>query len=163
MILCCKSNHPLHLTAAPPDIAGSFNQIAVCNYPDMCKRLFFESKFMEIISEFIANGVPRNGIISDAEEFENSQIEKIPGILMKRLDSPPSIVDLARDLSLNTTTMKCGFKKMFGEPIFTHHRNMRLGQAAATLLDTRKSILGECANSAILGRGSSNRPNAAET
>jgi AraC-like DNA-binding protein len=37
--------------------------------------------------------------------------------------------------------MKRGFKKMFGEPIFTHHRNMRLELAAAMLLDTRQSIL----------------------
>jgi AraC-like DNA-binding protein len=136
---------PLHLTAAPPDIAGSFIQIAACNYPDMCKRPFFESKFMEIISRFIANEMPRSGgvndKISDAGEFENSQIEKIPGILMERLGSPPSIADLARGLSLNTTTMKRSFKKMFGEPIFTHHRNTRLELAATMLLDTRKSIL----------------------
>ncbi|MDR1977211.1 MAG: AraC family transcriptional regulator, partial [Synergistaceae bacterium] len=127
-------------TAASPDVANAFLQIAVCNYPDKCKRLFFESKFMEIVSRIMANEVPNEDAFSRAGEFERSQIEKIPGILMERFDSPPSIPELARDLSLNATTMKRGFKKIFGEPIYAHHRNMCLERAAMMLLDTGKSI-----------------------
>ena len=135
-----KETRP-YLTAAPPDIAASFLQIAACDYPDRCKRPFFESKFMEILSRFIANELPRDGEVFDVGEFENAQIKKIPGILMERFNSPPSMAELARGLSLNTTTMKRGFKKMFGEPIYTHHRNACLERAAMMLLDTHKSVL----------------------
>jgi AraC-like DNA-binding protein len=128
------------VAAAPADISASFLQIAACDYPDRCKLPFFESKFMEIISRFIASELSGRDAPPDAGQLEDSRIKKIPGILMERSDSPPSIPELARDLSMNTTTMKRGFKRIFGEPIYEHHRNMRLELAAANLLDTNKSV-----------------------
>jgi AraC-like DNA-binding protein len=131
-----KQRGARHIAPAPPDIARSFLQIAACNYPDRCKRLFFESKFMEIVSRLIAGELPHSG----SGEFENSRIRRIPGLLMERSDALPSIPELARELSLNATAMKLGFKRMFGEPIYAHHRGARLELAAGMLLDTDKSI-----------------------
>jgi AraC-like DNA-binding protein len=128
------------IAAAPPDIANSFLQIAGCGYPDRCKRLFFESKFMEIVSKIAANELTRGGPSPGVGEFEASQIKRIPGILMERMDEPPSIPRLARELSLNTATMQRGFKEIFGRSIYAHHRDMCLERAAIMLSDTDKSI-----------------------
>jgi AraC-like DNA-binding protein len=137
--------------APPPDIAGSFLQIANCRYPVMSRQFFFESKFMEIMSRIIAHSLPVDDGVADLGvadmgatgmgEFETEQVKKIPGILMERIDDPPSIPELARELSLNATTMKSGFKKIFGEPIYARHRNLCLERGAMMLRDTRKSIL----------------------
>jgi AraC-like DNA-binding protein len=127
--------------APPPDIAGSFLQIANCRYPVMSRQFFFESKFMEIMSRIIAHSLPVDDGSTDMGEFETEQIKKIPGILMERVDNPPSIPELARELSLNATTMKSGFKKIFGEPIYARHRNLCLERGAMMLRDTHKSIL----------------------
>jgi AraC-like DNA-binding protein len=124
----------------PPDIAGSFLQIAHCNYPVRSRQFFFESKFMEIMSRIIAHNLPVDAAF-EMGGFDMEQIKKIPGILMNRIDRPPSIPELALELSMNATTMKSGFKKIFGEPIYAHHRNLCLEWGATMLLDTDKSIL----------------------
>jgi AraC-like DNA-binding protein len=73
--------------------------------------------------------------------FEAEQIRKIPRILMERIDDPPSIPELAHELSLSATGIKSGFKKIFGEPIYARHRNLCLERGAMMLLNTNKSIL----------------------
>jgi hypothetical protein len=45
------------------------------------------------------------------------------------------------ELSLNSTTMKKGFKNIFDEPIYAHHRNMCLNLAATLLLETDNQFL----------------------
>jgi AraC-like DNA-binding protein len=124
--------------ATPPDIGNSFLSIINCHCPNRAKRLFFECKFREILTQIIVHKMPtEESILGD---FENEQIKKIPGILIDRLNMPPSIEELARELSLNTTTMKRGFKEIFGRPVYTYHRDMCLERAAIMLLNTNKPI-----------------------
>jgi transcriptional regulator GlxA family with amidase domain len=59
---------------------------------------------------------------------------------MERIDSPPSITELARDLSVSAAKLKRGFKKIFGKPIYAYHRDICLERAADMLLDTNRSI-----------------------
>lgn len=130
------------LGAAPlTDITSSFLQIANCRYPVMSRQFFFESKFMEIMSRIIAHNLSVDNDVIDMGEFETEQIKKIPKMLMERIDRPPSIPELAHELSLSATNMKSGFKKIFGEPIYAHHRNLCLERSAIMLRDTDKSIL----------------------
>jgi AraC-like DNA-binding protein len=124
-----------------PDITSSFSQIAYCRYPVMSRQLFFESKFMEIMSMIIAHNLPIDEDMAGIGEFETKQIRKIPRILMQHIDKPPSIHELVHELFLSATTIKSGFKKIFGEPIYAHHRNLCLERGAMMLLNTNKSIL----------------------
>ena len=130
------------LLRAPQCMAGSFLQMLNCDYPARARRLFLEGKFMEILSRIIARGLPaeENGG-NGGDAFELERIRMIPGILMERINNPPSISELAHELSVNSTTMKKGFKNIFGEPIYTHHRNLCLSLAATLLLETDKSVL----------------------
>jgi AraC-like DNA-binding protein len=125
----------------PPDIVSSFLQIANCRYPATSRQFFFESKFMEIMPRMIAHNLSADDTTIDMGEFEETRIRKIPKMLMERIDRPPSISELARELTLSSTIVKFGFKKIFGEPIYVHHRNLCLERGAMMLLDTNKSIL----------------------
>ena len=129
------------LLRAPQCVAGSFLQMLNCDYPARAKRLFLEGKLMEVLSRILARGLPaeeNEGNGGDA--FELERIRRIPKILMERIDSPPSISELARELSVNSTTLKKGFKDIFGEPIYAHHRNLCLSLASTLLLETDKSV-----------------------
>ena len=153
----CHGNHKTEklptITTTPKDIAAAFLQIANCDYQRRVKRLFFESKFTEVISRIISRRLPADESPPDVAGFEESQIKKIPGILMERVDSPPSIPELARELSLCESKMERGFKRMFGAPIYAHHRNMCLEQAAMTLLDTDRSISEIASDAGYSGNG----------
>jgi AraC-like DNA-binding protein len=134
-----KRDNSRNDTFSPPDVANAFLQIITCNYPSPIKRLFFEGKFLEIIARIMANRMPP-GKTSALGKFETEQIGKIPGILMQRIDNPPSIHELALELSLSATNMKSGFKKIFGVPIYAYYYSMRLEYSATMLLDTDKSV-----------------------
>jgi AraC-like DNA-binding protein len=125
---------------APRDIAASFAQIASCDYPRRARNLFFESKFKEILARMIGYGLPKDKGPRDVRAFEAEQVKRIPLLLMERADAPPSLPELARELSLNATTMKRAFKELFGVPIYAYHRNLCLERAAAMLRDTSNTI-----------------------
>jgi AraC-like DNA-binding protein len=128
----------LSIAAASPGIINSFLQIVGCDYPSLLKRLFIDSKFREILTRIIAHDVCVEEFLGN--DFEIEQIKKIPGILMERIYTPPSIKELANELSINTTALKRGFKHIFGLPIYAYHRNACLELAAAMLLNTKKTV-----------------------
>jgi AraC-like DNA-binding protein len=72
---------------------------------------------------------------------------------MARLDSPPSIFEIARVLSMNTTKLKQGFKKIFGKPIYAYHHSMCLDRATIMLLNTNKSVLEIAIDAGYSGSG----------
>ncbi|MDR1514359.1 MAG: AraC family transcriptional regulator [Synergistaceae bacterium] len=126
--------------AAPSDIMSAFFQISGCDYPPKIKRPFVRNKIVEILLRIAARGLPPDKSRSRLGEFETERIKRIPGILMERIDSPPTIREIARELSLNSTAMKKGFTEIFGAPIYAHHRNLCLELAAGMLLDTKKAV-----------------------
>ncbi|MDR0686641.1 MAG: AraC family transcriptional regulator [Dysgonamonadaceae bacterium] len=135
---CDPKDKAYPVTLPSPDIANAFTQIINCDYPNRIKKLFIENKFREILTRIIANET--SVAESRTIDFETEQIKRIPQILMNRIDTPPSIAELARELMMNTTTMKKRFKNIFSLPIYAYHRNVCLELAAAMLLDTKKSV-----------------------
>jgi AraC-like DNA-binding protein len=134
-----KRDNSINDTFSPLDVTNAFLQITTCNYPNPIKRLFFESKFLEIITRIMGSRIPSNETYT-LGKFETEQIKKIPEILMRRIDNPPSIPELARELSLSATNMKSGFKKIFDTSIYAYYYNMRLEYATTMLLNTNKSV-----------------------
>jgi AraC-like DNA-binding protein len=122
--------------SAPPRVSYQFQRIANCDYPNRVKCLFFENAIREILLEFVVYKLPEKEALDIMGEFETEQIKSVPGILMERFDSPPSIAELARELSMSATKLKLGFKRIFGKPIYASHRDACLERAAAMLLDT---------------------------
>jgi AraC-like DNA-binding protein len=142
-----------HATTPPPDVVSSFLQVANCNYPHRVKRLFFENAFREIVVRLIAHELPNEETFTDMDEFEIEGIKSIPRILMEHLDSPPSISELARDLSISITRLTRGFKKIFGKPIYSYHRDICLERAAIMLLNTNRSIFDIAIDAGYSGGG----------
>jgi AraC-like DNA-binding protein len=115
--------------------------------------LCFENIFREVLLDLIAHELPGDETPSGMDSFEVERIKSVPGLLMARLSSPPSIAELARELSMNTTKLQDGFKKIFGKPIYACHRDACLERAALMLLDTGKSIFEIAAEAGYSGSG----------
>jgi AraC-like DNA-binding protein len=141
------------VTTSPPSVVNSFIQVANCNYPHRARRLFFENAFREILTRLIAHELPDDETSAGMDKFEVERIKSIPGILMERLDSPPSIPELARSLSISATRLTRGFKKIFGKPIYSYHRDICLERAAIILLNTNRPILDIAADAGYSGSG----------
>ncbi|MDR1579637.1 MAG: AraC family transcriptional regulator [Synergistaceae bacterium] len=124
----------------PPDVVNSLIHVANCNYPHQVRLMFFENMLQNILLRLMAHKLPEDEKLSDMSAFEAEQIRSVPGILMRHLDLPPSIQELARELSMSATKLKRGFKKIFGKPIYAYHYGACMERAAIMLLDTNRSI-----------------------
>lgn len=56
-------------------------------------------------------------------------------ILLQRLDSPPTLVELAQEVGLNECTLKQGFRQVFGTTAFGYFHDYAM-QQAQQLLET---------------------------
>jgi AraC-like DNA-binding protein len=128
------------LMPSPPDVVNALLNVANCNYPHRVRLMFFENMLQNILLRIIAHKLPEDENLSALNAFEAEQIRSVPGILTERLDLPPSIQELARELSMSATKLKRGFKKIFGKPIYAYHYNACMERAAIMLLDSNKSV-----------------------
>lgn len=128
------------IMSPPPDVVNSLLHVANCNYPHRVRLMFFENMLPNILLRIIAHKLPDDEKLSDLNAFETEQIRSVPGILTERLNLPPSIQELARELAMSATKLKRGFKKIFGKPIYAYHYSACMERAAIMLLDTSKSV-----------------------
>lgn len=123
-----------------PYINMAISQIMNCPYHSSLKRLYIESKSMELISYSIAQLVPLAKNRSDTFALRADDKERIlqaRDILISNLNSPPSLLELARQVGTNKTTLNKGFRQLFGTTTFEYLRIYRLERAKA-LLETRQ-------------------------
>jgi AraC-like DNA-binding protein len=60
-------------------------------------------------------------------------------LIEARLDHPPTLAEVARQIGLNEFKLKRGFKALFGKTVFSHLTEQRLELALRLLLDTDKT------------------------
>lgn len=127
-----------------PQVQSAFFQIQGCAIRDgNAKCLFIESRISEIIS-YICEARPGEKH-SDIDAFEREQIRKIPARMTADFLNPPTISELSRELGINITKLKKGFKQLYGTTIYGYHKKAKLEHARSLLLNTGLTIL-EVAN-----------------
>jgi AraC-like DNA-binding protein len=121
-------------------IQTCINSILNCDYSNGLKRLFLLSKTIELL-------------VLQAESFNNFQHSK-PGYikhdydkerivfardyLVKNIESPPTLVELAKIAGINEYKLKRGFKEMFNQTAFSYLADLRLDLAKRDLLEGKK-------------------------
>lgn len=128
--------------SASPELANTFLQIYNCKLPQKSKILFFESKIMEILCKIVSEEISEPSIFDQLQldEFEISQIKRVPKILMENLYDLPTINKLSRELAINKNKLAKGFKFVYGDTIFRYHRKMCLQKSIALLFNANKAI-----------------------
>ncbi|WP_169267182.1 helix-turn-helix transcriptional regulator [Brasilonema octagenarum] len=113
-------------------------QILRCPYRGIPKRIFLESKALELVSLVldqeieIHTGDDRT-IIQPLKPGTLDRIHYAQTLLQKNLHNPPSLVNLAQQAKLNECTLKRGFRQVFGTTVFGYLHNYRLEQARQLL------------------------------
>lgn len=69
-----------------------------------------------------------------------ARVRRAREILDRSLVSPPKVLDLARDLGVNVTTLQANFKAAFGTTVFGYVRHRRLEMGRSLILDHRLGI-----------------------
>jgi AraC-like DNA-binding protein len=115
----------------------ALQQILQCPFNGITKWIYLESKVWELMSLLIDQELERlqkPPIVPVLRRDDIDRIYHAREILLQRLDNPPSLVELARQVGLNDCTLKRGFRQVFGKTAFSCLHDYRLEQACQLLL-----------------------------
>ncbi|ATL49422.1 hypothetical protein COR50_20820 [Chitinophaga caeni] len=121
------------------------NSIKHCNYKDGLKKLFLQSKALELLAlqceQIEQHSLPQDPVL----RLSPQDIEKIyfvRDIIINHVQTPLSLVDLSRLAGLNEFKLKKGFKQVFGNTVFGYLHDYRLEMAQDWVRDPSKSLTG---------------------
>jgi AraC-like DNA-binding protein len=113
-----------------------------CRYAESLKRMFFFSKTIEmLVLQAEAFDKAYNGRVPFIKnDYDKERILFARDCLLKNIDSPPTLSQLARMAGLNEFKLKKGFKETFNQTVFEYLSDVRLETARNDLLNTGKSV-----------------------
>lgn len=123
-----------------PKMQIALRQILNCPYQGAIARMYLEGKVWELMALQLAQieGNTRPEIILKASDRDRLyQARKIMG---DRLDNPPSLTELARQIGFNECTLKRGFRQLFGTTVFGYLHQQRMEYARQLLLERELNI-----------------------
>lgn len=118
------------------------DQIYNCPYAGALLRLHLECKSLELIIRQLYE-MMETGERPLRRKMRPQDIERInqaKAILLEYLDSPPNLSELARQVGINTTKLKQGFREAFGITPYALVRQERLAQAQHLLREGQLNV-----------------------
>lgn len=131
------------LSPTLPAMQVAISQILHCPYQGLTQRLYLESKAQELLSLRLGQMVDIDPCVGSEKRLLLDDIERIhhaKKLLLSSMNSPPSLIELARLVGLNDCKLKIGFRQVFGTTVFGYLRNYRLEQAQALLAQEDMNI-----------------------
>ena len=130
------------------DMKMAIIQILGCPYTEAFRRVYLESKAIElIVLYFAALQHTQKDFHFTAPAFTTSDIAKIheaKAILGQDFENPPQLNELARQVGMNTDKLNQGFHKVFGTSVFGCFRQQKM-EEAKKLLESREMNVTEVA------------------
>src|SRR5690606_27552102 len=98
-----------------------------------------------VVNELLCSAVASISTLSDdpSEQYSERELRCLHAArnyIMKQLNSPPTIRQVARVAGMNETTLKKGFKAIFGETPFDFSVRCRMQQALVLLREESMSV-----------------------
>lgn len=112
-------------------------QILLCPYGDVVRRVYLQAKSLELMALILSQDVEaqkgrRSPLPLKPDHLD--RIHRAREILLKNLDQPLSLLELAKQVGLNDYSLKSGFKQVFGKTVFSYLHDYRMEQARFLLL-----------------------------
>lgn len=103
---------------------------------DRINQLEIESKALELLSIYFGKVLLNDRDANKRSQLSKKDLNKIKQaeeILLQRMESPPSLLELAKIVGLNDYKLKIGFKELFGTSTFAYLRDQRMERAMLLL------------------------------
>jgi len=126
--------------AVTPSIANCVRELMSCSYKGSMKRLYMESKALEMISLYCEANQAVAPSKSGLRKHDKIRLEEAKRTVLSNLEQPFTIRELARMTGLNEFKLKQGFRELFGMSIFELVRFGRMEKAIALLEEGRLNI-----------------------
>ncbi len=112
-------------------------------FQGMMQRIYLESKVLELLAlQFTQLVEAEQGkqAVSGLKPRQIDRIHQARDILIRQMNSPPSILDLAQQVGLHHMKLKQGFRQVFGTTVFGYLHDYRMQMALQLLQDGKLSV-----------------------
>lgn len=140
------------VSTTTPAMQVALHQILNCPYQGTTRRIYLESKALELIALRLDEAICQTTDYSASDNrsgknhvLKPSEIERIyhaQDILTQNLSNPPSIINLARQVALNEHKLKVGFRQVSNTTVFGYLHTRRMEQARMLLEESNMTITG---------------------
>lgn len=127
---CCLFETGLCVNA---QLYNTICKIKQCPYKGLSKKIYLESKIYELIALLVESADNK----SPDHRLTKTDIDNIhfaASLIRNNLKSPFTIQQLAKEVGMNQTKLKNGFKAIIGNTIFGYLQEIRMSQAEEYLL-----------------------------
>jgi AraC-like DNA-binding protein len=131
------------LRTISPAISIVLTQMLACPYQGVMKRLYCEGKALELMTLSLAQAEADARRPCPSPPLRPDDIERIhhaKDILLDKMDEPPSLLALARQVGLNDFKLKRGFRQVFGTTAFGYLHERRMERARQLLEERRFNV-----------------------
>ena len=118
-------------------------QIISCPYQGVIRRIYLESKVLELISLKLLQMTSLEKGVDNLPVTQSCNIERIrkaKEILTCKMDNPPSLLELAKSVGLTHTMLSRGFRELYGTTVFDYLRRQRLEKGRLLLEQDNMNI-----------------------
>ncbi|MDF5708871.1 MAG: AraC family transcriptional regulator [Nostoc sp. S4] len=126
----------LQIGTTTPQMQVALQQILQCPYQDMTQKMYLEGKIWELTALLLEQVKAKQDLPDPIWQLKPEDVDRIhyaKELLLNRLENPPSLTELARQVELNECTLKRGFRQVFGKSAFSYLHDYRLEQARQLL------------------------------
>ncbi len=114
------------------------NKLDMCfiKEADQINRLLLESYILELLSINIERLICKDNSKEYVSQLSRADMDRLAyarEILLNRLESPPTLLELSRIIHMNDCKLKRSFKQYFGKTVYEFIREQRLEKAFALL------------------------------
>lgn len=139
----CNQIHYSRIMSMTSSMFMTIHQILNCPYHGRIKQMYLESKAIELISHQLAHllSVERHcnaPLVLRSDDIE--RIHEARDILVRNMENPPFLLGLAKQVGINGTKLKRGFRQVFGTSVFGYLRSYRMEEARQLLADGKMSV-----------------------
>jgi len=128
----CNSIDFYHYGPLTPVMDSAIQQLLDCPYSGPLGLIYQESKAVELIAHKLAQIESSSKASPAPNRMRLDDIERVRHareILMRNLENPPRLYDLATAAGTSHTQLNKCFQKMYGTSVFGFLRKMRLEEA----------------------------------
>ena len=132
-----------HEATMLPWMETAAKQILDCPFEGVVKQLYLESKAIELIALYLHQcslNVHRRALSTQLCSDEIERIHLAKDIMLKNLEHPPSLLELAQRVGLNDYKLKRGFRQVFGTTAFGYLYHQRMEKARDLLKSNTMNI-----------------------
>lgn len=130
--------------AVNPEVSVAFFQIFNNSLQGPHQSLYLQGKVLEIISYFLQRPKDLTELEKQCpfvmDHLEMSKIREARDIIIRDLEDPPTLKDLAKAVGTNEFKLKVGFKSMFGTTVYAYLTDYRMQEARKLLSERNLNV-----------------------